>query len=385
MANQKIKVIQVTGINIFDTLYPEIKVGQLRQSDNPANGLSTVADYMLDTLIAPTLITKWLKVNANGTASYIEDAAMIGDIGANEAVHGHKISDITVSGPTNLESILDTKVPLDEFGKIVDSYFPEAVKGAVKFLGFFNSNITTNTAFNAALAAKGFAAMDSTNWQKYQGMFIEATASFLTVTVGANDKFWSGEDALLPTSMIVEAGDQLVFNQYANSTFQFAVRNNQIQVASAAHRGIVTVSDPTGKQLATLSTIAQDGDKVIDEAFLREVMKDILYIVPIAFPADVRRAISTIPTGNTVGTNGEYVFCFQDNRVYLCTGGTSPNVSWSNIAPVTLPASEIDGFSPDKLYHNTVANKYLVPTFYSKNTPLIESIPLVNDLAFIQQ
>lgn len=372
MADRKIKVIQITGAATLNNLFPQTKVEQLRQSANPANGLSDIASYILGTLGVSTLETKWLMVKPDGTAEYRTNSQLLTDMGASEIGHGHQITHISM-----LDTALNAKVPLDEYGKIQDDYIPEKVMGAVKFLGYFSAGCGVSTLFPG---------ITIDNWEQFQGMYMEATASII-VSQTAGWRFWVGDDTgeIGPGSMFLEPGDQVVFNQYANSYFEVAIRSNQASKATAGAKGIVTLSDPTGKTLATLDDTASNGDKVVDEFFLREVMKDFLYQINIAFTGDVTRVIESIPTGTTAGTAGDYVFCFQNNTTYLCNGGYTPNVSWTAIAPSSLPASEADGFSVNKIYYNTYSQKYLVPKYSGKNSVLIESTPMVNDLIFIQQ
>jgi len=208
---------------------------------------------------------------------------------------------------TNLSTALGYKADLDSNNKILFSQLPAGVDvKAMKFVGVTGNLGTVSSA--ATLSSKftqldglGTSALDqklgdyliATN-DTTNAYIAENTSStgdsyeFILATSAADD-----DQPSSGSSVIIEAGDRIVFTNYTGSTsgsftFFFAVINSAQSFSGSQQKGIVELSS-TGQTLDDFDTgTSTRYERVVDEASLRSAMKD------------QRKVIEF--TGNTSGT-----------------------------------------------------------------------------------
>lgn len=254
MANVKLKIRNGAGTG-WDLLHPETNVEQISDAEAVGKALLRLA--------APTG-NAMIKVLPGGTVEYVAVANIPALIGASPTVHTHTIAQIT-----NLTTQLAAKADLSG-GKIQSTQMPSWILGGLKYvMAISESSKTIDATFLTALGA-------STNESTF-GRYAIVTADTCILTLAANYVLMSGDEGDTTSTVTLEKGDWIVYRGHDNSTFRFDIINNTYQHAgTGAVYGIVGLTSGSATSRVSLSS-SSSSTKVVDEAALRSVMKDIIY------------------------------------------------------------------------------------------------------------
>lgn len=254
MANVKLKIRNAAGTG-WDLLHPETNVAQI--SDAGAVGKALLA------LAAPTG-NAMIKVLPGGTVAYVAVADIPALIGASPTVHTHTIAQIT-----NLTTQLAAKADLVA-GVIKSDQMPSWILGGLKYvMPISESSKTIDATFRTALGV-------TTDTSTY-GRYAIVTADTCILTLAADHVLMSGDEGDTTSPVTLEKGDWIVYRGHDGGTYRFDIINNTYQHASTgAVYGIVGLTSSSATSRVSLSS-SSSSTKVIDEAALRAVMKDIIY------------------------------------------------------------------------------------------------------------
>jgi len=352
MASKNIKIRRRTSAGL-DILYPETKKEQIRSSEGV--DISAQAENFLG-LALPSTTPKYFKIDSSGNITYGNDPAFIG---ASPEEHAHIIADF---GPESaeedsLQQMLDKKVPLVN-GKIPAQYWPSWTKGHMKFISAVNltgeTAIPLLTIFNY-LTTEATPDLDIGNYLivNTPGRISTSGVEPYTTLLGADD----GET----TNPYLENGDWIILVGYEASpvSYSFALVSNQHDAASTSKTGIVQLASAAGKTKRSDLDTGGGNTKVVTEAILRGVLKNIELVDIYDFGAGATTKVErVIPTGLNhtsgdvaspiSGNVGEYVVVADNTRIYEMTAAGSPNNTWTYRGALSnYPAG---GFTQARLY-----------------------------------
>jgi hypothetical protein len=250
--NIKMKIRTATG---WDQLYPETKVDLIVDASTVGKNLFKAA--------TPTS-NSFIKINTNGSISFLTPEQVRTDIGAASSSHTHTTSQIT-----DLSTVLAAKADLDPVSnKIVLSQLPDFVFGGLKYAGSKSTNF--NIIDIVSTLDQGVI---------NQGNYWVATEDITITNTDPNVIFQVlGPELGSAGGVTLQKGDWLVFVEYRvdNSKYVFSVVNNTYNVAGTSETGIVALSAGTAVRRSQLSSTFNPM-KTIDEKALRNVLKDIWY------------------------------------------------------------------------------------------------------------
>jgi len=298
---------------------------------------------------------------------------------------------------TNLSTALGYKADLDSNNKILFSQLPAGVDvKAMKFVGVTGNLGTSSSA--ATLSSKftqldglGTSALDqklgdyliATNDTNHR-YIAENTSStgdsyeFILATSAADDDQPSG------SNVVIEAGDRIVFTNYTGSTsgsftFFFAVINSAQSFAETQGKGIVELSS-TGQTLDDFDTgTSTRYERVVDEASLRDAMKDQRKVVEFTGNTEGRlrfwaTASSNLPTAlmqdgwkALVGT-GTTKDIYEFNATLSGWVDTSTNVTFPSGAS-GIPSGTFE--EKDVVYYDAGQSEYLYLNGTSGNSEVL--------------
>lgn len=266
-----------------------------------------------------------------------------------------------------LATMLLTKVPLNGNNKVDGSYFNISNTKGMKHEGVAN---LTGTTLAAPTTLKLL--FDSV-LSKYDGTgagLPGIVGSYLIVTVAGyvqnyNDvgtvKFnWytnDDEDDSTAAILHLEVGDWIVLTNaetdYDHATWcSFAVINNTNSIATTTTSGLVQLSPATHTTRNTLS-----GSGIVDEAALRQVMKDIRLQVDIpilptgAILSRASMSAGTLPVANPEGSFPVYALVGSSYTKTLYVNG---GMAWEPFLPEVTFKHYHEGFQAECIYYDTV-------------------------------
>lgn len=269
--------IRRSVVGVITDLHPETEVAQIKKT-TAGEALSNFSVALLgleDQGHAEDDYLFWN--NATGAIEYVNDPSYFGAI---VDTHGHSnISDIihhdTVTLADYFADNVNGKVPLDAQGKVPKAYLPEYIQGSMKFKG--SISLAAGTTPAAAVNISTIFTTMATNPDEQIGNFYIVTAGgYLKAdgTAGGTGFIHSNVEGPIK----LEIGDRIIFAQYnpVGPVYNFAILASSFVPASSSTLGVVALASNTIRSRFDLSA-TRDPSKVLDEASLRKVIKDILY------------------------------------------------------------------------------------------------------------
>jgi hypothetical protein len=352
MASKNIKIRRRTAAGL-DILYPETKKEQIRASEGV--DISAQAENLLG-LGLPSTTPKYFKIDSSGNITYGDDAAFIG---ASPEEHSHVIADFGPEHPEepSLQEMLNAKVPLVS-GKIPAEYWPSWTKGHMKFISAVS--LTGETPI-PLLTILGYLTTQATPDLDIGNYLIVNTPGRVSTSAVEPYTTLLGADDGEITNPYLENGDWIILVGYEADpvSYIFALVSNQHDAASTSKTGIVQLASATGKTKRSDLDTGGGNTKVVTEAILRGVLKNIELVDIWDFGGGATTKVDrVIPTGLThtsgdvtspiSGSIGEFVVVADNARIYEMTAAGSPNNTWTYRGILSNYPS--GGFTQARLY-----------------------------------
>jgi len=272
MANINVRIKRLNSGSTWDQLFPETTVDQIKlnQAGDP---LSAFSQNILEA--ANPTATSFVKVATNGDVTFRTSAQLIGDIGAAPATHNHIQSQV-VNLITDLGNKADLEASGVNAGKIPAAQIPDYLFSGMKFANTAGDS-TANDSLEELFADIDDAFGSSTNLQREGAYFIASQNFQLTFGTG-HALLAPGDEGETASGLWIEAGDWITYIGYNGTTskHEWAIVNNTYRNAEIGVTGVVQLSEATATTRAALNNISS-GLRVMDEAAVRKVMKDIFY------------------------------------------------------------------------------------------------------------
>lgn len=333
MASKNIKIRRRTAAGL-DILYPETKKEQIRVSEGV--DIAAQAENLLG-LGLPSTTPKYFKIDSSGNITYGDDAAFVG---ASPAEHSHVIADFGPEYPeeNSLQQMLDKKVPLVN-GKIPAQYWPSWTKGHMRFIT--SVNLTGETAVPLFTIFSYLTIEDTPDLDIGNYLIVNTPGRVSTSGVEPYTTLLGADDGEI-TNPYLENGDWIILVGYEASpeSYIFALVSNQHDAASTSKTGIVQLSSAAGKTKRSDLDTGGGNTKVVTEAILRGVLKNVELVDIWDFGASaIIEVHRVIPAGlnhssgdvsaPVPGSIGEYVVVAENARIYEMTAAGSPNNTWT--------------------------------------------------------
>lgn len=252
MANVDVTLRRFNGTD-WDYLFPKTTVDQITDKSTVGGNL-LVAD-------SPNA-NSFIQISDAGEVSFVGATTLKTLLQASSLGHEHPTSQIT-----GLDTALSGKADLTEPGGVIlSSQIPDFLFSGLRFEGSKTGAVTTAT-------LKGEIS-GTTETEKTGGYFVATGAMTITLSTGHTIVYGGDDGGETATGTVLEKGDWFV---YAGSN-TWSVINNTYRLATQDVRGVVSLSAGTATLRSQLDDNADgDGTKVVDEAALKTVMKDIFY------------------------------------------------------------------------------------------------------------
>lgn len=256
MAEINVKVKVKTSGGTWDQLFPETTLAQIIDATAIGRGILSESTPGVDS---------FMHITSLGDISWRSHATVLSDIGAAADGHPHTVDDIT-----GLPTALAAKADLSG-GKIVDSQIPSFVIGGLKFVDTIA--VSTLTFDVAYINGKGILGNAFSKGKYFIVTANECILSFNNSTIVFDSPGDEG-DTISPITF--EIGDWIVFKEFIDPVYHFAVINNTYMKADTANYGVgrLTPNNPTYRGGLSDSLTAAT---LVDEKTLRDVIRDIWY------------------------------------------------------------------------------------------------------------
>ena len=433
MANKKITLKRKTAAG-FDVLYPEVKKADLLTSSGTA--LNTFADSIVDGASVTLVSGEGYLVGRYNTgdpsihqhAEALSAAQVRSIFGISQDGHSETIANID-GDATDLQTVLDSKVPLDANSKIPREYFPVVNTDSLTFGGTLAGGTTSGNAVTLSnffnLQSQWYTSIYDDNdnvVDNQKGTFrIVSTPGYFTNHTGvtADSKTFNFTFRILNTStpnftevddyqatnsdlaLLLESGDRIVLTEIekASSTvfnLYFDVINVNYGLAGTGNqqRGIVQLSSATVK--GSMSSSASSS-KIVDEKVMRDVMKDVVEIESFnsnhssgQYHNATEIYFGTFDASSiSPGAVGDWRLNITNGKVFECTAAdeANGNYTWAQRAVIyndgTTTAINLSNIKPARYYDfngTTFVGKELTSNATSGTLYALD--PLEDDLVF---
>lgn len=301
----------------------------------------------------------------------------------------------------DLNTILNSKVSLDENGDIEADQFATVQFQGMRFEGTFGARPEVNGITFVDTAEDLFGTLvDYDSRETAVGVYKIAVGNVNNATeVGLAETYndgtydWTirhyddGVDVNGTGTVTLEAGDWIIYEKFESNTFYFSVVNNQYRNTSALFKGIGQVTPET---VLTAYEESRGGnapeEKLIDETALRDAIKDIREVVVfqndnqgvIKYYSELSSSLSAIGADNDLAMVGTGT----TKDIYQKISGTWVDSGSDVVFPSGV--SQIGAGGGDTYYDDDNA-VYMITQYL--NGVVVEFIttnaePIENDLVF---
>lgn len=263
MANVNVTIRRHNGTD-WDYLYPKTDVSLI-------SGIGTVGQNIL--AINEPGAVKYIRIDAANTVTLRDAADIASDFNAAAIGHTHTSDEISHSAVL-LSNIIPAKADLVN-GLVSTSQLPDFVFGGLKYL---DSISTTETLAN--IRSTIFPGGNTSEQNAGSFLIASVDTSVSWVDEASGDIILApGDEGDNTTPVLLEAGDWLVYTGFNTGTsrHEWAVVNNNTQVAEQGVVGIVQIADGLSTSRIQLDTDENDGLAVMNEATTRKVLREIYY------------------------------------------------------------------------------------------------------------
>lgn len=349
----KIGRIRVKTASGLELIHPEIKVESIKKDSVTA--MSTSAANL-----AKAAGDGILRIRGDASVDGVSD---VYEVGAAPASHPHLISDVT-----NLEDTLANKVPIVG-GLIPNIHFPEYLRGRVRYSGVYNlagGTVSLSTIFSGSL--------DYTDLGKY---YVIGTAG--TVSVGNGFSIIGGHEG--GTDYSLESKEILMLaNDAGSGNWEVLIINRTTKPATTARKGTMSIGSTVSTRFALSSNTTDRHLRMITEAELRSVLKQIDNCETAFWNTSVNITVNRVyifPSGGPNHTSGSQnysmlngispawvagEYMIANNKIYSVTTNTTmmgeptdyTNVPLTYLGALNAPAP---GFINGMMYYIPDHNK----------------------------
>jgi hypothetical protein len=326
MPSKNIKIKRRTSTDL-SILYPELPVAQLQTAENTP--ISVVSQKIAKANVSGNGAGLYMRIVEDNDIDFVMTPESIGGIAAS---HTHPISLFaagSIGGGKTLQQWLDSKVPIVG-GKVPSEYWPDNIKGHMKFQNTIALSGTATTL--ATLASGAFGALATDPLDKLGRFLIVTNPGIVSET--SDHHFIVRIDEEPETNPNLEAGDWIVFVEYISSplAYKFAIVNNVYEPGSTGRHGIVKLAPINSRVTRAELSNTTDATKVVAEGLARSILKDIKLTKVVEYATasgnDFTRVVdqatlnhtSSTATSTTVsGTLNEIIYNFANGNIYECT------------------------------------------------------------------